>query len=92
MTLLQKAEKWTQEWKAEGLAKGRAEGKEEGSRLVAAKILKNQLQRRFGDLPSQTTDRIDRADVDTLERWTYRVLDAASIEEVLRAEEGSEKP
>ena len=78
MGLLQKAEKWTQEWKEEGVA--------EGSRLATAKILKNQIQRRFGDLPAWAIDRIDRTDVDTLERWAYHVLEASTLEEVFREE------
>lgn len=98
MSLLQRAEKWTQQWKEEGLAEGRAEGRAEGlaegrvegSRLAAAKILKSQLQLRFGDLPSPVIDRIDRTDVDTLERWAYRVLDAGSLEEVLREDSETE--
>ncbi len=52
-----------------------------------AKTLKNQAQRRFGDLPDWAVDRIDRADVDTLESWSYRVLDATDIEGVFRDDE-----
>ncbi len=76
MSLLQRAEKWTQQWMAEGEAKGQ--------RLGMARTLKNLVQRRFGDLPDQAVDRIDRADVDTLERWSYRVLDATVLEEVFQ--------
>lgn len=83
MSLLQRAEKWTQQWMAEGEAKGRAEGQ----RLGMAKTLKNQVQRRFGDLPDWAVDRIDRADVDTLERWSYCVLDATVLEDVLQDDE-----
>ena len=103
VSLLQRADKWTQQWKEEGLAEGRAEGltqgltqgraegrvegltqgRAEGGRLVAAKILKSQLRSRFGELSPQAMDRIDRADVDTLERWAQRILDATSTDEVL---------
>ncbi len=79
MSLLQRAEKWTQQWMAEGEAKGQ--------RLGMARTLKNLIQRRFGDLPAGIVDRIDRAEVDTIERWSYRVLDATSLEDVFRGDE-----
>ncbi len=81
MSLLQRAEKWTQQWMAEGEAKGQ--------RLGMARTLKNQLQRRFGDVSDQAVDRIDRADVDTLERWSYRILDATVLEDVLQDDESA---
>ncbi len=76
MSLLQRAEKWTQQWMAEGEAKGQ--------RLGMARTLKNLVQRRFGDLPAWAADRIDRADVDTLERWSYLVLDATVLNDVFQ--------
>ena len=91
MSLLQRAEKWTQQWMAEGEARGeargRAEGKAEGQRLGMARTLKNQVQRRFGDLPDWAVDRVDRADVDALERWSYRVLDAKVLDDVFQDDE-----
>ena len=91
MSLLQRAEKWTQQWmaegKAEGKAEGMAEGKAEGQRLGMARTLKNQVQRRFGDLPDWAIDRVDRADVNSLERWSYLVLDAKVLEDVFQDEE-----
>jgi predicted transposase/invertase (TIGR01784 family) len=87
MSLIQRAGKWTQEWKEEGRKEGHKEGHKEGSRLATAKILKNQLQLRFGALPTWALDRIDRTDVDTLERWAYRVFDATSLEGILGEKE-----
>ncbi len=51
----------------------------------------SQIQHRFGDLPDQAVDRIDRADVDTLEHWSYRVLDATVLEDVFPEEEPSQE-
>lgn len=34
--------------------------------------------------PPWAVDLIDRADVDTLDRWTYRVLDATVLEAVFQ--------
>ena len=91
MSLLQRAEKWTQQWMAEGeakgMAKGKAEGKAEGQRLGMARTLKNQFQRRFGGLPEWAVDRIDRADVESLERWSYLVLDARVLDDVFQDHE-----
>lgn len=74
MSLLQRAEKWTQEWLAEGEAIGQ--------RLGKAGTLKNQASRRFGELPEWAMERINRADIETLDRWSYRVLDATCVEDI----------
>jgi hypothetical protein len=41
------------------------------------------LHRRFGVLPGWATDRVRAADSVTLEEWGMRLLDAASLEDVL---------
>ncbi len=91
MSLLQRAEKWTQEWMAEGRAAGLAEGEAKGQRLGMAKTLKNLVQHRFGDLPDWAADRIDRADVDSLEGWACRVLDATVLEDVFPDDEPAQE-
>lgn len=53
-----------------------------GARGEAALLLR-QLERRFGVLPGWATDRVLAADTAMLEEWSERVLDAASLEEVL---------
>jgi hypothetical protein len=83
MSLLQRVEKWPKQWMAEG----RAEGKAEGRRLGKAETLKNLVSHRWGELPAWAVDRIDRADVDTLDSWTYRVLDATALEDVFQDNE-----
>ena len=50
------------------LAKGRAEGE--------AKSLTRLLERRFGPLPAAVRSRIDVADLNQLDAWIDRVLDA----------------
>ncbi len=79
MSLLQRADKWTQQWMAEGETKG------------MAKALKNQVARRFGNLPAWAIDRIDRADVDILERWLYLVLDATALDDVFQVGEPAQQ-
>jgi len=74
MSLLQRVEKWPKQWMAEGKAEGR--------RLGKAETLKNLVSHRWGELPAWAVDRIDRADVDTLDSWTCRVLDVTALEDV----------
>nr|VFK67684.1 MAG: protein of unknown function (DUF4351) [Candidatus Kentron sp. TUN] len=45
-------------------------------------MLLRMLPRRFGALPKEITDRIHRADPNTIEIWADRVLDAKSLDDV----------
>jgi hypothetical protein len=74
--LATRAAEWRQQWRQEGRQEGRLEGE------VA--FLMRLLERRFGALPDTAKDRIAGADLPTLEEWGLRVLDAGSIDEVLR--------
>ena len=57
-----------------GIEKGRQEGE--------AALLKRLLARRFGALPDAVQVRLTTADVDQLEEWAIKVLDAESLDEV----------
>ncbi len=46
-------------------------------------LLLGQLQARFGTPPEQIADRIRAADTETLQRWSLRLLTAATIDDVL---------
>lgn len=63
----------------EGMEKGIEKGIERGRREGEAALLRRQLERRFGSLPSWALERINRADRATVEAWGERVLDAAGI-------------
>ena len=84
------AEKWMEQGKAEGLAagealgheKGKTEGKAEGLAEGEAKALTRLLTLRFGSLPASVTEQIASAPVTEVERWTDRVLEAATLEAV----------
>ena len=69
----------------QGKEEGRVEGKQEGARTEAAGLLTRQLQRRFGRLPKAVSRKLNTADLVTLEDWSLRLLDAATLEEVLRS-------
>ncbi|HEX9731963.1 MAG TPA: Rpn family recombination-promoting nuclease/putative transposase [Thermoanaerobaculia bacterium] len=78
--------KWPKEWlkqgRQEGMQKGMQEGMQKGMRQGKAELLKAQASHRFGELPVWAVERFDRADVDTLDRWSHRLLDARRLEDV----------
>ena len=53
-----------------------------GEQQGEAKMLSRQLQRRFGDVPAWTREKIAKADLSTLEEWSLRFVDAQSLEDV----------
>lgn len=73
---------WTQEGIQIGISKGRQEGLQEGE----AALLKRQLQRRFGSLPSWAEEKMRAANTSALETWGDRILDAKTLDDVFKAE------
>jgi flagellar biosynthesis/type III secretory pathway protein FliH len=73
------AEKWFTEGRAEGKAEGRAEGKAEGK----AESLRKLLTLKFGDVPQPVLHRLANASEAELDRFTERLLSAATIDEAL---------
>ncbi len=64
--LLERAERWPKQWKAEG----------------RREQLKTQASHRFGELSQSAAQRIDRADIATLDRWSCRILDVKRLEDI----------
>ena len=56
----------------------RDEGRQEGER----RVLKRQLQRRFGALSAKNTERLTEASMEDLETWAENVLDAQTLDDV----------
>lgn len=77
-------EQYRQSARQEALQEGRQEGRREGRQEGEFSLLSRQLTRRFGPLPEATVNRLKHASLDELELWADRVLDAASLDEVLR--------
>lgn len=75
-----RAEEWNKQLRQEGRREGRREGRQEGRQEVLVRL----LERRFGALPAWAGDRIATGKPADLQEWTLRVLDAESLEEVLR--------
>ena len=66
------------------LAEGRKEGLQEGKQEGEARLLRRQLNLRFGPLPDWAEKQLSQATTEQLEAWALRVLDANSLDSVLR--------
>nr|VFK23309.1 MAG: conserved hypothetical protein (putative transposase or invertase) [Candidatus Kentron sp. MB]VFK28437.1 MAG: conserved hypothetical protein (putative transposase or invertase) [Candidatus Kentron sp. MB]VFK74252.1 MAG: conserved hypothetical protein (putative transposase or invertase) [Candidatus Kentron sp. MB] len=80
--LLQGMQQGMQEGLLKGRLEGRLEGEARGEEKGKVKMLLRLLPRRFGPLPDEISDRIYRADPNTIEIWIDRILDAKSLDEV----------
>ena len=67
--------RWSRELFEEGKAEGAAEGR--------AEVLHQLLEAKFGPLPKWAAQRLKGANTSQLERWTGKILTAASLEAVL---------
>ena len=67
-----------------GIEKGLQQGMQQGQRQGEAALLVKLLERRYGPLPGWAHERIEQAERDQLEEWGLRVLEAGSLDEVLR--------
>ena len=63
-----------------GLQKGRQEGRQEGELAVVRRL----LEKRFGRIPTWAEERLAGSTSTQLEALTDRVLDAASLEDLLQ--------
>lgn len=67
---------------AEGHAEGHAEGEAEGRLREARSLLLRQLEKRFGTVPARIRTRVEKADLESLETWSLKILEAATIRDV----------
>ena len=63
--------------------KGLEEGRQEGLHQGELTVLRRQIERRFGQIPSWADERLRNKSVAELESLSVRVLDAKTIEELL---------
>jgi predicted transposase YdaD len=68
--------------RVEGEAKGRVEGEAKGRAQGEARMLRGQLERRFGSLPPWAQERLAGAATEQIEAWGLTLLDAETLEEV----------
>lgn len=73
------------EWLAEifhqGEVKGLEQGMVQGRAEAARQMLSKLVEKRFGSIPVELVLRIGSADLETLERWSLRLMDAKTIAE-----------
>lgn len=62
--------------------KGEESGVKKGVKKGQREFLLHLLRQRFGSLPADVTERVDRAGLEDLERWGSRILTAASLDDV----------
>jgi hypothetical protein len=71
------------EGEAKGKADGLAEGEARGEARGKAEALLKLLFHRFGELPQDVEATVRKADVQTLDRWFLRILEAKSLMDVV---------
>ncbi len=81
-TLLDFEEYALKRGRQEGLQSGLQKGRQEGLQEGIQRILRHQLQRRFGELPEWAEVRLGSATLEDLESWGERILDAIILEDV----------
>ena len=62
---------------------GEERGRKKSEARGMQELLRGQLQARFGPLSPEANARLAAADAATLQRWSLRILTAASVAEVL---------
>ena len=67
-----------------GLQEGRQEGLQEGARTEVLAVLRRLLEKRFGAMPAWAEDRLASLTVSQLEELSVAVLEAPSLEELLK--------
>jgi hypothetical protein len=64
-------------------------GEARGETRGALRLLRGQLRQRFGELPPDVDERLAKADVQRLDVWSLRMLDAKALEDVFADESGT---
>ena len=65
-----------------GLQEGRQQGLQEGLQKGALAVLRRQIERRFGALPTRMEERLASLTEPELDDFSLRLLDAKSLEEL----------
>lgn len=79
--LAETVNEWIEQWKQQGELRGELKGEVKGE----AKALMLLLTKRFGPLAIETSQRLQTATAEQLERWLDRVLDAPTLADVFDA-------
>jgi len=80
-------------WESPTMLSERFDEWEKGFQLKGgAAVILRQLRKGFGDVPESIRQALNTAEQDQLDFWTDRLLDAASLEELVRDARGSAVP
>jgi hypothetical protein len=72
----------------DGLKEGRQEGWQEGRQEGEIRLLRRQLNHRFGELPDWVEMKLSEASAETIEDWAENLIEADSIEDVFEVDAG----
>ncbi|MCC6344791.1 MAG: hypothetical protein IT166_21500 [Bryobacterales bacterium] len=61
----------------QGMVRGLLQGRTEAARRMLSKL----VEKRFGPMPMELALRIGSADLETIERWSLRLMDASTAAE-----------
>lgn len=78
-------QEWQRKWREEGRVQGRAEGRVQGRSEGQAATLLRQLERRFGPLSESVRYQVQSATPELLDHWADAVLEADSLDAILRS-------
>ncbi|MGE4125899.1 MAG: DUF4351 domain-containing protein [Pusillimonas sp.] len=81
MTLTARFETWAEEFEQRGIEKGLEKGLLKGEALALQRL----LVKRFGPLSEHAAQQIESATSEQINLWIDRVLDARSLNDVLRS-------
>ena len=73
-TMLERVDDWT--------VGARQEGMQQGMQKYGVTALLRQMKKKFGEIPKDAEERIEKADSDTLLEWSENVLSANTVDEV----------
>jgi hypothetical protein len=68
---------------AQGMAEGMAQGKMEGGLEEGRRLLLRQLEKRFGNVPPSVRTKVAQANLNEIESWSLRLLEAATLEDAV---------
>jgi len=72
--LAERVKEWTREWKEEGLQQGMQKG--------ALQLLMRQLEKKFGEIPTDIVSQLDHANEEQLFQWSERILTADKLGDI----------
>ena len=80
--LKQQVKQWERELREEGMREGIEKGIEKGKTKGELELVLELLEDKFGTIPEEYRDRVNRAGSEQLVAWAKRILSAEKIDDV----------